>query len=151
MRQREADRLVERVLAAQDAIAYSNRRVAATVDYTRPQLFGPSVPQRVRSGLRRLIGESAAGQVAGIREEQQRTRELRLLPWHGHARRARAALVRYLDDRIAYLRAVAADPDLLYVEHPELERSLAAARAAFFHLADQERLDAAFAGGTHPG
>lgn len=150
---RELDRLLARAVDAQGAIAYSNHRVAATVDYTRPLLFGASVPDRVRAGLQQLVEDSAATQVDGVAAERNRTRAVSVLPWHRALGRARAALVTYLDARVAYLRSVAADQHVLYVEHPELDRLLDSARSAFRDAAgpsDRRRVDAAFAGGTHP-
>ena len=148
---READALLDRAVAAQGTVAYSNRRVAATVDYTRPQLFGPSVPARVRAGLKQLIADSARSQVASLRTERSSAAAVHVVGWHHQDVDARAALVRYLDARVAYLQSVAADPDVLYVEHPDLERLLDAARAAYRLIAPSARVDAVFAGGTHPG
>jgi hypothetical protein len=149
-RNREADQLVERVVQAQEQIAYSDRRVAATVDYVRPQLFGPTVPQAVRTGLGQLIGQAAAGQVGAIRAQRRATNGVPVLSWHSDARKARAALARYLEARARYLLSVVANPLSVSDEHPELVRLLAATRAAYAPLASPERLDAAFAGGTHP-
>jgi hypothetical protein len=151
--QRELDRLLARVASAQEAIAYSNRRVAATVDYTQPLLFGASVPARVRAGLQQLVADSAAGQVAGIRQERDAAARVAVVPWHRTMRAARAALVAYLDARVAYLRSITTDRHFLYVEHPELDRLLDDTRVAFRRAAgsgERDRIDAAFAGGTHP-
>ena len=150
---RELDQLLARVLAAQGAIAYSNHRVAATVDYTRPLLFSASVPEHVRSGLQKLIEDAAATQVDGVAVERDRAGGVLVLPWHRALRRAQADLVDYLDARVAYLRAVAADQHVLYVAHPDLDRLLDRARKAFRDAAGvtaRRRVDAAFAGGTHP-
>jgi hypothetical protein len=152
-RHRELDRLLARVLDAQEAIAYSNNRVAATVDYTLPLLFGASVPPRVRAGLQQLVEDSAASQVADIAKERSLAEQATVLPWHRSLRRAKAALVTYLAARVAYLRSVAADQQVLYVEHPELEALLDDTRAAFRAAAGpggHSRIEAAFAGGIHP-
>ena len=152
-RHRELDRLIARVLDAQDAIAYSNNRVAATVDYTLPLLFGASVPARVRAGLQQLVEDSAASQVADLVEQRQLAERASVLPWHRSLQRAKTALVDYLRARVGYLQAVAADQHVLYVEHPELERLLDRARTAFRAAAgpgERGRIEAAFAGGIHP-
>jgi hypothetical protein len=150
---RELDRLIARVLDAQDAIAYSDHRVAATVDYTLPLLFGASVSARVRAGLQQLVADAAAGQVDGLAQERTRAAAVRVLPWHRALGRAKRALMKYLDARVSYLRSVATDTQALYVEHPELVALLDEARAAFRQAggpAQQHRVDVAFAGGTHP-
>ena len=150
---RELDRLLARVADTQAEVAYSNHRVAATVDYTLPLLFRAALQPRVRAGLQKLVEESAAGQVDGVRQQRDLAARTAVLPWHHDVRLARAALVRYLDARVAYLRSVAADQEVLFVEHPDLDRLLAVARQAFAHAAgpaDQHRIDVAFAGGTHP-
>jgi hypothetical protein len=150
---RELDALLTRVVDAQDAIAYSDHRVAATVDYTLPLLFGASVSARVRAGLQQLVADAAAGQVEGLAQERTRAAAVQVLPWHRALGRAKRALVKYLDARVFYLRSVAADTQVLYVEHPELVALLDDARAAFRQAggpAQQHRVDVAFAGGTHP-
>ncbi|MDT7573168.1 MAG: hypothetical protein QOE05_3342 [Actinomycetota bacterium] len=149
----ELDRLLARVDAAQDTIAYSNHRVQATVDYTRPLLFGANVPADVRAGLQQLVAESAAGQVGSVEHERATAAAVSVLPWHRGMRRAKAALVTYLAARASYLRGVAANSRTLYVEHPELDVLLDRTRAAFRAAgggAEVKRVDAAFAGGTHP-
>jgi hypothetical protein len=151
---RELDALLTRVGDSQAAVAYSNRRVAATVDYTRPLLFGASVPARVRAGLQQLVAEAAAGQVDGVRQVRDQVAATSVLPWHRDLRRARAELVDYLDARVAYLRSVATDQDVLYMTNPDLELQLASARDAFLDASgpsDRHRVEVAFAGGTHPG
>jgi hypothetical protein len=150
---RELDRLLSRVDASQGTIAYADRRVAATVDYAQPLLFGADVPAGVRAGLQQLVADSAAGQVGALEQERTKAAELRVLAWHRGLRRAKTALVVYLDARVRYLRGVAANTHTLYVEHPELDRLLNDTRAAFANAAgasQRERVDAAFAGGTHP-
>jgi hypothetical protein len=150
---RELNRLLTRVADTQAAVAYSNHRVAATVDYTLPLLFRAALQPRVRAGLQKLVEEAAAGQVDGVRQQRDRAARTAVLPWHHEVRVARAALVRYLDARVAYLRSVAADQEVLFVEHPDLDRLLATARQAFARAAgpaDQHRITVAFAGGTHP-
>jgi hypothetical protein len=149
---RELDRLIGRVLAAQDTIAYTDHRVAATVDYTLPLLFSASVPARVRSGLQQLVADSAAGQVGDIEQERVRAADVFVLPWHRALRRAKAALIAYLEARVKYLRAVAKNTQTLYVVHPELDRMLDATRRAFRVAAgptQRVRIDAAFTGGRH--
>jgi hypothetical protein len=150
---RELDRLIARVNDAQEAIAYSDHRVAAMVDYTRPLLFGASVPARVRAGLQQLVADAAAGQVDGLQQVRDRADAVRVLPWHRALGRAKVELVRYLGARVSYLRSVAADTRTLYVEHPELVALLGIAREAFEKAggpAQRHRVDVAFAGGTHP-
>ena len=150
---RELDGLLARVADAQEAIAYSNRRIEATVDYTRPLLFGANAPARVRAGLQQLVADSAAGEVSSIEQQRDRAAEVRVLRWHGALRRARAALVAYLDGRVAYLRDIAGGSRALYVVNPRLERLLDETRKAFRAAAGPAhagRVTAAFAGGTHP-
>jgi hypothetical protein len=151
---RELDRLLARVVDAQDAVAYSNHRVAAMVDYTRPLLFGANVPAGVRAGLQRLVQDAAGSQVEGLVQERDRTAAVTVLRWHLAMRDARTALVAYLDARVSYLRAITTDSDTLYVEHPELDRLLERTQQAFRHAGGQRqghRIEVAFAGGTHPG
>jgi hypothetical protein len=145
---RELDRLLARVDSAQGTIAYSDRRVAATVDYTRPLLFGANVPANVRAGLQQLVADSAAGQVGAVEKERADAAEVSVLRWHRGLRRAKAALVAYLDVRVAYLRTVAGDSRTLYVVHPELAQSMARARTALRDAAggaQNKRVEAAFA------
>ena len=152
-RHRELERLLDQVHDAQSAIAYSNNRVAATVDYTLPLLFGASVPPRVRAGLQQLVEDSAAGQVADIAAQQRQAERVSVLPWHRSMQRAKDRLVAYLAGRVTYLQSVAADQHVLYVEHPELEQLLDEAREAFEEAggpAERSRIEAAFAGGVHP-
>ena len=149
----ELDGLISQVLEAQSAIAYSDHRVAATVDYTLPLLFSWRTPARVRAGLQQLVQDEAAGQVADIALERDHARRQPVLPWHLALRRAKTTLVIYLEARVAYLHSVATNQHTLYVEHPELDRMLVTARDAFRRAAgpgQQSRVDAAFAGGTHP-
>jgi hypothetical protein len=150
---RELDALLTRVVDAQAEVAYSNHRIAATVDYTLPLLFRAALEPRVRAGLQQLVEDSAAGQVDGVRQQRDQAARTGVLPWHHDVRLARAALVRYLDARVAYVKSVAADQETLFVEHPDLDRLLAAARQAFARAAGpagRHRIDVAFAGGTHP-
>jgi hypothetical protein len=79
-----------------------------------------------------------------VRSERDAAADVSVVGWHHAEGDARLALVRYLDARVAYLRAVASDPDILYVQHPELQRLLASVRAAFRGIAAQRRVDAAF-------
>lgn len=147
LQDRELDHLLVRASAALDSVAYSNRKIAATVEYARPQLFGASVQPRVRRSLEQLVAATASGQVAVVQAERDRAAATWVLGWHTTRRRARAALVRYLDGRIEYLREVGADVGSLYLSHPELERRLMAARAAFRVAAGvggAERVDQAF-------
>jgi hypothetical protein len=111
------------------------------------------VPDRVRAGLQQLVADSAASQVGGMEQERTSALHVSVLPWHRSLREAKAALVTYLAARVAFLRAVAENPGTLYVVHPELDRLLADTRAAFRSATgttERRRIDAAFAGGTHP-
>jgi hypothetical protein len=142
-----------RVQQSQDTIGYADRRVAATVDYTRPLLFGANVPAHVRAGLQQLVADSAAGQVGAVDEERAKAARLSVLAWHRGLRRAKTALLVYLEARVRYLRGVAANTHTLYVAHPELDELLDATRAAFVDATgagERERVDAAFSGGAHP-
>jgi hypothetical protein len=144
---RELDRLLARVLAAQESIAYSDGRVAATVAYTRPLLFGANVPADVRAGLQQLVADSAAGQVGAIESERAAVAHVSVLPWHRGLRRAKVALLAYLDARVAYLRGVARNSRTLYVVHPELTELRDEARDAFREAtggAQRQRIDTAF-------
>ena len=153
VQRQELDALVAQVTAAQSQIAYSNRRITATVEYAGPLLFAASVQPRVRRGLQQLVADSASAQISDMAGERERATEVSVLPWHTDRRRARAALVRYLDGRVAYLQAVAADSNLLYTESPRLRtlfRQLVDAFRDAAGAAQDERLTVVFAGGTHP-
>jgi hypothetical protein len=151
---RELDALLSRVSAGQGEVAYSNNRIAAAVAYTTPLLFRASLQPQVRASLRQIVTDAAAGQVDAMREEQGRVTATQVLPWHRDRVRARAALASYLQARVSYLRAVAADLQALYDRHPELDRLFAQARTAFLAAATtasgRARAASAFAGGTHP-
>jgi hypothetical protein len=150
---RELDALVAQVASAQSQIAYSHRRITATVEYAGPLLFAASVQPRVRRGLQQLVADSAAAQVDDMVRERNRAAAVSVLSWHGDRQRARAALVRYLDGRVTYLRAVAADSTVLYTDHPELTalfRDVVTAFRAAAGVGQRERLAVVFAGGTHP-
>src|SRR3954447_14034745 len=154
LERRELSALLHRADAAQSTVAYTNHRIAATVDYARPQLFAASVPADVRTGLQQLVQDSAGQQVPALKHEREQVATTAVVPWHGSLRSARDALLRYLDARISYLRTITTQPDTLYVEQPELERLLDDTRTAFRGAAGANgrlRVDAVFAGGTHPG
>jgi hypothetical protein len=147
---RELDSLLARVDSAQGTIGYSDRRVAATIAYSRPLLFSADTPPNVRTSLQQLVADSAAGQVGAVAKERADAAEVSVLRWHRGLRRAKAALLAYLDVRVAYLRTVAADSRSLYVVHPELAQSMARARTALRDAAggaQNKRVDAAFGGG----
>jgi hypothetical protein len=150
---RELDRMLSRVHESLDTIAYADRRVAATVDYTRPLLFGANVPAHVRAGLQQLVADAAAGQVGAVEQERAKAAHLSVLAWHRDLRTAKRALVVYLDARVAYLRGVAANTHTLYVAHPELDQLLRDTRAAFADAVGpggRQRVEAAFSGGIRP-
>jgi hypothetical protein len=141
------------VAAAQSQIGYSDRRITATVDYTRPLLFSASLQPEVRRGLQQLVADSAAAQVNGMVQQRARAAQVSVLPWHRDRRRAKAALVRYLDGRVTYLRAIGRDSNLLYMDHPELLALFEQTYNAFQTAGgtgQRHRIAVAFAGGTHP-
>jgi hypothetical protein len=144
---------MRQVAAAQSQIAYSNGRIAATVEYAGPLLFAAFLQSNVRNGLQQLVADEAAGQVDDMVRQRARAAHLSVLPWHGERRRARAALLHYLDGRVSYLRAVARDSNLLYSENPELRALFERLRATLRAAAGAGRrveVETALAGGTHP-
>jgi hypothetical protein len=139
VRGREADALVARAAAAQAAITYADRRVAATVAYTMPLLESAAQPASVRTGLARLVEQEAAGQLPPVQRQRVDLARVRVLPWHGPQRRARDRLLSYLDARIGRLQAAAQDARVLFREDPEPDRRLAAARDALAAVAGEQR------------
>lgn len=116
--------------AGQATVAYADARVAATVRYTQPLLGSASAPASVRAGLSRLVADEARGQLAPVTAERAAARQVRVLPWHDRLRRARASYATYLDVRLSYLRAGAADARVLLRPHPASASALEAAERA---------------------
>ncbi len=135
---REVSALLDRAETGAAAVEYADGRVAGLVRYAAPALLSAQVDARVRSGLEDLVRAEAAGQVDDLRAERDAAAAVRVLPWHGRQRAARDRWVDYLDARVAYLEAVAADFDELYRPHPELLRARAAAGRAYRAVAPDE-------------
>lgn len=130
-RDRERAALTERARAGTAAVLYADGRIRAALTYVSPTLGSAAVSVSVRESLARVVSGEAAARLPDLTAERAATSAVRVLPWHGEQRAARAAYVRYLDLRLAYLSAVADDLDALYVPHPELAEGQQRARAAY--------------------
>ena len=119
-RRHESSRLADRAVAAQQSIDFTDRRIAGTVQYASPQLTSASAPPEVRADLQRLVRETAAGRVAPLRERRDAIAGTWLAPWHGDERRARTAVLAYLDERLRLLDAVTRNLTALYEPTPDL-------------------------------
>ena len=147
LRTREVSGLLAAAEAAQEQLAYAERRVQATVQYASPQLYAADVPAQVRRSLQQLVEGTAHSQLAATDRARARVAGISTAPWHPAQRSARRALLRYLDARAAGLRAVAADSGALSAPRPEVDRLLAAAREAALAAAGpgaRARVDGAF-------
>ena len=133
-RNREFAALLGQVSRAQSAVRYSDARIQSMVQYTSPQLTSARAPDRVRASLRQLVQQTAADRVAPLRIRREAIARLSVSRWHGEQRRARDTYLAYLDGRIAFLQAVAADLRALYRPHWELSWQLTAARVALLKV-----------------
>lgn len=133
-RNREFAVLLGQVSRAQSAVRYSDARIQSMVQYTSPQLTSARAPDRVRASLRQLVQQTAADRVAPLRIRRDAVARLSVRRWHGEQRRARDTYLAYLDGRIAFLQAVAADLRALYRPHWELSWQQTAARTALLKV-----------------
>lgn len=119
-RDRERRALTRTARDGTTAVSYADGRVRAVLLYASPTLGSAGVQPSVRASLERIVSEEAAQRLPDLRAARTRSAGVRVLPWHGRQRSARAAYVGYLDLRLAYFGDVARDLDAYYVPHPEL-------------------------------
>ncbi len=120
LRRREQGQLADTARAAQQSIDFTDRRVSGTVQYVSPQLTSATTPPDVRADLAGIVQKSASGRVPALQARRDAVAATRLVPWHAAERKARTALLTYLDERLRLLRAVAADLAVLYSPTPQL-------------------------------
>jgi hypothetical protein len=124
LRSLELDRLLDRVRAGQDALAYADGRIQATIHYGLPALLSASVPAHVRVSLGHLVEGAARDRVPDVAEGRRRVVRCRVAPWHDAIRRARSAYAAYISARLTYLRSGSRHLDVLLTPHLELEAAL---------------------------
>lgn len=129
-RAREFSALLAQVTRTQASITYSQGQIQAMVGYTSPQLTSARAPASVRAGLRQIVQKAAADRVAPLRTRRAAVADLPVGRWHGRQRRARDAYLAYVDQRLGFVQAVAADLGALYRPDPLAQPVQAAARAA---------------------
>ena len=129
-RAREFSALLAQVTRTQASITYSQGQIQAMVGYTSPQLTSARAPASVRAGLRQIVQKAAADRVAPLRTRREAVADLPVGRWHGRQRRARDAYLAYVDQRLGFVQAVAADLGALYRPDPLAQPVQAAARAA---------------------
>jgi hypothetical protein len=133
-RAEEFTALVDQVTRGQAAIRYSDARIQSMVQQTSPMLISARAPARVRAGLRQLVQQAAADRVAPTQVRRDAVAGLEVAGWHGEQSRARDAYLEYLDQQIAFLRAVSVDLRTLYRPRVEGGRRLATARQALLEV-----------------
>jgi hypothetical protein len=137
-RDRELEALLVQVEQGQAAVRYSDARVQAMVQYTSPQLLSARAPDRVRASLRALVQQAAADRLEPMRRRRDAVAQLPVADRHGELRRARAAYVSYLDERISVLRAVSTDLRALYQPQTKAQRLLTEARADLLAVSSED-------------
>lgn len=108
-RGREFEAVVDRTAQGAQLARWADGLVGSTVQYASPLLISTRVPADVRAGLGDLVSQSAGRGAADLRQARTALAETTVLPWHSALRQARDAAVAYLDARLAFLDAVAAD------------------------------------------
>lgn len=105
LRHHEFTTLVSRDADSEATAAHAEGVVMSTHAYTMP-LLTYSTPE-VRSGLAKVIAESAAQGVGELRNERAAVAATTVLPWHSSMRAAKRAELNYLDSWTAYLQGIA--------------------------------------------
>ena len=150
LRVRETDALLTRTAAATATARYADGRVLAVVTYASPQLFAADTPAGVRAGLVRLVQDEAGAQQPRVDAAADRVGAVRVLPWHGGLRAARAAVVAHVRARGEGLARASQDGDALFAVDPAVRASSRAAREALLAVVSgpdaPQRVDAALAG-----
>jgi hypothetical protein len=141
-RSSELGGLLDRVQQGNAAADYADRRLSATIEYAGPLLRAADAAPAVRADLRRMVQREAAGQVPALQRARDRTAALRVLPWHRSERRAQAASVRLLDERLKRLEEASRSIARLYQRLPEPDASERVARRALERVAPAGRVDA---------
>lgn len=134
-RHREFDAIADRTAAGRGSVGYASARVSGMLRYTSPLLTSNAATPELRRSLQEIVQGAAGGQVADVTVDRDRTARTPVLPWHGAQRTARERCVAYLDGRLGYLTAVAADFDALYRTQSGSREQLEAARAALLAAA----------------
>jgi hypothetical protein len=138
-RERELDALLVQVERGQAAIRFSDARVQAMVQYASPQLLSARAPERVRASLRAIVQKAAADRLPPMHQRRAAVARLSVAGWHTDVRRARAAYLAYVDERIAVLLAVSANLRALYQSQPQAQRLLTEARSALLMVVSEDR------------
>lgn len=139
-RRHESGLLAARAVTAQQSIDFTDRRIAGTVRYVSPQLTSSTAPPEVRADLQRLVQQAAAERVGPLQERRASVAGTRIAPWHGQERRARSAVLAYLDERLRLLEDVSTDLTVLYEPTPVLT-SLRVQAASALSLIDGDELE----------
>lgn len=105
LRHHEFTTLVSRDADSEATAAHAEGVVMSTHSYTMP-LLTYSTPD-VRSGLAKVIAQSAAQGVIEVRNERAAVAATTVLPWHSSIRAAKRAELNYLDSWTAYLQGLA--------------------------------------------
>jgi hypothetical protein len=127
-RHREFAGLVKASVDAQATAEHADAQVRSTRAYTLPQL--ESAPAAVRSGLAKLIADTAAQGVTELRSSRSAISSTSVLPWHGSIRTAKRAELAYVDTWLNYLQDVAASGDIAARPSQALDADESTARAA---------------------
>jgi hypothetical protein len=150
IRAQEANAIVDRVVAGQQAVLYAERRVSATVQYTSPLLLSVRVSGDVRRSLEAIVRQSAGERARALRTHLKASSEVRVVPWHRALREARDQYVRLLESRITYFESISEDIAGLFYRDPALVPAESAARRALLAAVSgeraQERVRALFTG-----
>lgn len=131
LRDRESAALIDRVASAEGVVTAAEDLVVSRVRYASPLLTSASVEPSLRADLEDVVSEAAAEGEAAVAAARADAAGVTVLPWHSDLADARAAYVSYLDQRLAELRAVAADAGARAgLDGPAGQVQQAAARAA---------------------
>lgn len=149
-RTRESGALLAQTARATSTAAYAERRVRAVADYSAPALFGADTSADVRASLLGVLQREAADLAPSIRTAATGVRGVRVLPWHGELRRARADATAYVTARADLLASAGQDLGVLFAPAPAAERARDRAQASLLVVvrgadADQ-RVGAALSG-----
>ncbi len=95
----------------------------------------PDLATATRLRLFRPIATAAAASVPGLEQAQRRCQRMQPRPWADGQQRAKAAYLMYLDSEIAVARAISANGESSFVQHPGLEQEHAVAVTALARAA----------------
>lgn len=148
LRQRaEFHSLLSKTADVQATASAARLAVLSTRQYTMPLLVSSS-SATVRSGLAKLVDDSAARGAADLRAARRTVAATTILPWHHGLRDAKRADLAYLDQRIADFDHVAHGADLALLASPAAGAAATAASAALQSVAptskDTDRVASVF-------